>query len=164
MKKIINILLIINILFCYICPISFNVKALEDEYIVSVLDKSGNVTELGRYSDYNEAKIKMNEHNSNSSNVAVIYRSGNLINAKYAMVKFKPGNVLYLYPTSTSNSYYTATHTSYGLDAAFIDYDPNTNRVKLKISGFTGWADAEGNALDQNMTMTQDAAYYAVWN
>ena len=142
MKKIINILLIINILFCYICPISFNVKALEDEYIVSVLDKSGNVTELGRYSDYNEAKIKMNEHNSNSSNVAVIYRSGNLINAKYAMVKFKPGNVLYLYPTSTSNSYYTATHTSYGLDAAFIDYDPNTNRVKLKISGFTGWADA----------------------
>ena len=29
---------------------------------------------------------------------------------------------------------------------------------------FTGWADAEGNALDQNMTMTQDVAYYAVWN
>ena len=29
---------------------------------------------------------------------------------------------------------------------------------------FTGWADAEGNALDQNMTMTQDASYYAVWN
>ena len=29
---------------------------------------------------------------------------------------------------------------------------------------FTGWADAEGDALDQNMTMTQDAAYYAVWN
>jgi len=29
---------------------------------------------------------------------------------------------------------------------------------------FTGWADAEGNALDQNMTMTQDAVYYAVWN
>ena len=29
---------------------------------------------------------------------------------------------------------------------------------------FTGWADAEGNALDQNITMTQDAAYYAVWN
>ena len=29
---------------------------------------------------------------------------------------------------------------------------------------FTGWANAEGNALDQNMTMTQDAAYYAVWN
>lgn len=29
---------------------------------------------------------------------------------------------------------------------------------------FTGWADAEGNALDRNITMTQDAAYYAVWN
>lgn len=29
---------------------------------------------------------------------------------------------------------------------------------------FTGWADAEGNALNQNMTMTQDASYYAVWN
>lgn len=29
---------------------------------------------------------------------------------------------------------------------------------------FTGWADAEGNALDRNITMTQDASYYAVWN
>ena len=29
---------------------------------------------------------------------------------------------------------------------------------------FTGWADAEGNALDQNMSRPQDAAYYAVWN
>ena len=29
---------------------------------------------------------------------------------------------------------------------------------------FTGWADAEGNALDQNMTITQNTAYYAKWN
>ena len=29
---------------------------------------------------------------------------------------------------------------------------------------FAGWVDAEGNALDQNMAITQNAAYYAKWN
>lgn len=142
MKKILNLLLVINILFCYLFPIGLNVNAADNEYVVSVLNKNGDIVEIGKYQNYNEAKIKMNEHDSNSSNVAVIYKDGKLINSKYAMVKFKPGNVIYLYQEATSSGYYTAIHASYGLDAAFIDYDPNTNRVKLKISGFTGWADA----------------------
>ncbi len=144
MKKILNIFLIINILFCYLFPIGiqFNVKAEEVEYVVSELNKDGSLTEIGKYTDYNEAKQKMNEHKSDASKVAVIYRNGKLINAKYAMVKFNPRDTtINLYQTSTSSVYYTYTHPSYGLDAAFIDYDPNTNRVKLKISGFTGWAD-----------------------
>ena len=29
---------------------------------------------------------------------------------------------------------------------------------------FTGWTDADGNALDPDMTITQDTAYYAGWN
>ena len=29
---------------------------------------------------------------------------------------------------------------------------------------FTGWMDADGSALDPDMTITQDTAYYAGWN
>lgn len=144
MKKILNVILIINILICYLFPIGFSVKADGIEYVVSILNKKGEIEEIGKYADYNEAKKKMNEHQSNSDSVAVIYRDGKLVNAKYAMVKFIPGDVARLYqePTKDYNDFYTSIHTSYGLDAAFIDYDPNTDRVKVKISGFTGWVDA----------------------
>lgn len=34
----------------------------------------------------------------------------------------------------------------------------------LEGKTFTGWTDADGNALDPDMTITQDTAYYASWN
>lgn len=34
----------------------------------------------------------------------------------------------------------------------------------LEGKTFTGWTDADGNALDPDMTITQDTAYYAGWN
>ena len=34
----------------------------------------------------------------------------------------------------------------------------------LEGKTFTGWTDADGNALDSDMTITQNTAYYAKWN
>ena len=34
----------------------------------------------------------------------------------------------------------------------------------LEEKTFIGWFDAEGNALDQSMMVTQNTAYYAKWN
>ena len=34
----------------------------------------------------------------------------------------------------------------------------------LEGKTFTGWTDADGNALDPDMTITQNTAYYAKWN
>lgn len=34
----------------------------------------------------------------------------------------------------------------------------------LEGKNFMGWFDTEGNVLDQNMTVTQNTAYYAKWN
>ena len=62
------------------------------------------------------------------------------------------------YLTNTDTDCYKC-YTVHADDMVPVPKDPV---VEGKI--FTGWADAEGNALDQNMTMTQDAAYYAVWN
>lgn len=62
------------------------------------------------------------------------------------------------YLTNTDTECYKC-YTVHADDMVPVPKDPV---VEGKI--FTGWADAEGNALDQNMTMTQDASYYAVWN
>lgn len=140
MKKLINIVLVIAIIMSYFIPIDFKVSANTCTYRVSVLKSDGTSNDLSCHTTYNEAKQSMLSHNSNKDNVAVIYNSsGKLINAKYAIAKFKPGYVLNVYPTSTSGSKYTSIHTSYGTDAAFIDYDPSSNRAKVRISGYTGW-------------------------
>ena len=34
----------------------------------------------------------------------------------------------------------------------------------LEGKNFMGWFDAEGNALDQSMIVTQNTVYYAKWN
>lgn len=44
-------------------------------------------------------------------------------------------------------------------DAIPIPKDP-----VMEGKTFTGWTDADGNALDPDMTITQDTAYYAGWN
>ena len=61
------------------------------------------------------------------------------------------------YLTNTDTECYKC-YTVHADDMVPVPKDPVEGKT------FTGWADAEGNALDQNMTMTQDAAYYAVWN
>lgn len=62
------------------------------------------------------------------------------------------------YLTNTDTECYKC-YTVHTDDMVLVPKDP-----VVEGKTFTGWADAEGNALDQNMTMTQDASYYAVWN
>ena len=142
-----NFLIYVFISFTTIFLFNMNVKA-ENTYIVNEVRSDGILTQLSSTEDYNEAKQVMNNHNSSSDCVAVLYKNGHTVNAKYAVVKFKPEQFIKLYQNRTDSSYYTYMHTSYGMDAAFIDYDPNTNRVKLKISGFTGWTDLGSLIID----------------
>ncbi len=151
LRKSLNIILIIGILFSNFIPF-IDVYA-SNSYTVKVIKSDGSTEHLNTYSSYEEAKAAMNNHNSTEDQVAVIYNSsGQIINAKYAIVKFAPGNVIYLYPSATSPTKYTSIHTSYGSDAAFLDYDVNTNRVKIRISGYTGWANfgAAPNSIKVN--------------
>lgn len=118
------------------------VRAEENTYQVSVLKADGTSENLGTYRSYNEAKYKMQAEESSKDSVAVIYKNGTLVNANYAIAKLIPGYTINIYPTSTSSTKYTYTHTSYGTDAAFLDYDDSTNRMKIKISGCVGWVSA----------------------
>ena len=123
-------------------PAQLDVKADTCSYHVTVLKSDGTSNQLNCYTSYNDAKNAMLNHNSDQDNVAVIYNSsGKLINAKYAIAKFTPGNVINVYPSATSSSKFAYISTSYAIDAAFLDYDPNKNRAKIRISGYTGWVD-----------------------
>ena len=142
MKKLINIILVIAIVMSNFIPAQLDVKADTCSYHVTVLKSDGTSNQLNCYTSYNDAKNAMLNHNSDQDNVAVIYNSsGKLINAKYAIAKFTPGNVINVYPSATSSSKFTYISTSYAIDAAFLDYDPNKNRAKIRISGYTGWVD-----------------------
>lgn len=138
-KRLINTILIITILLTNFIPF-IEVSAAGCNYTVKVAKSDGTEESLGCFVNYTDAKNKMNSHNSTSSQTAVIYNSNNkMVNVKYGMAKLHTGNVIYLYPTASSSSNYTSVHSRYGRDAAFIDYDPNSNRVKIKISGYAGW-------------------------
>ena len=136
MKK--NIIFTFIAAFIFLCP--FISKAYAGEYHITTIRKDGTLNELASTDNYDEAKKLMYEQDISDNSVTVIFRNNLVVNSQYAIVKLNPDNILYLYQNRTDTSYYTAVHTSYGTDAAFIDYDPATNRIKLKISGFVGWA------------------------
>ncbi len=139
MNKLIRIVLVISILMTYFVPYNNYVDACAS-YKIAVVKNNGDIETLGCESNYNNAKTQMLAHNSDANNVAVIYSGNKIINAKYAITKMTTVNsVINIFPTSTSSTRYTTTHTQYGSDAAFIDYDVTSKRVKIKLSGYTGW-------------------------
>lgn len=124
-------------------------------YAVNVITSTGREEIIGSYADYASAKAVMHNYPSTQDKVAVIKQNGRIVNAKYAIVhlnydKNSPlaengNNEHRLYPTSSSDAVYTTVHAAYGNDAAFIDYDPYggpNGRIKIKISGYTGWMNA----------------------
>ena len=137
-SKMISVLLIISLLLSYFGPFIPTAKA-SSTYQVSVLKSDGSSESLGTYGSYSEASYKMKSHNSNASSVAVVYKDGTIINANYAIARLHVGDVISLFPSASSDSRYTSVHTSYGKDAAFLDYDENSGRAKIRISGYTGW-------------------------
>lgn len=139
-NKVTTIILIIGILFSNFVPL-INIHASGETYSVKILKSDGSTSiNKGNFSTYSAAKTEMLKHASTASEVAVIYNGlGKLVSAKYAMVKLHTKAVIPLYPTATSTAKFTSVASDHGRDAAFIDYDPVSNRVKIKISGYAGW-------------------------
>lgn len=125
-KIIITILIVISFFIC-----------LETSYAsYKVLYTDGSL--IKETNDYNDAKNTMLNSPSNTTKSTYITKNGAIVNARYALVENNDGNFnLYLNPYD--NIAYTYINGNYGKEAAFIDYDPNTDRVKIKISGFAGW-------------------------
>lgn len=120
------------------------VEAASTYTVEMVANQTGNKV-VGTYNSYSAALNAMNAQNSTSSSVATIYRDGVPVDSKYAIFKFKPGKTYNLY-TSATGSAYTYIHGSYGTDAALLGYSDN-GRVKVMISGYTGWTEISNGVV-----------------
>ena len=139
MNKIKYFIFMFTLLFC----LPLTICKAADTYVVSTINSNGSVTKIGNYTDYASAKNAAVEYESNFNSVSVVYRNNKIVYAEYAIIRFKSGNVVNIYPNTTTTTAYTSTHSSYGTEAAFIDYDAASNRSKIKISGYTGYVSAD---------------------
>lgn len=143
MKKTIKFIFLFVLFLFPFCE----VKAVSS-YSVELVNSSSFNKVVGTYNSYNEAVNVMNGLNSSESSVATIYKDGIPVDSKYAIFKFKPsGKGTYsLYRNSNSTSAFTSINSSYGIDAAVLGYSDN-GRVKIMISGFTGWTDINNGVV-----------------
>ena len=143
MKKGFKILLIILFLMVNFMPF-YKAEAASSYTVEMVSNQSGNKV-IGKYSSYSAALNAMNAQKSTASSVATIYRDGVPVDSKYAIFKFKPGKTYNLYTSATGGAY-TYVHGSYGTDAALLGYSDN-GRVKIMISGYTGWTEINNGVV-----------------
>ncbi len=120
----------------------------------STYDNS-NIEYVKSFNTYGEAYKHLNELSDVDSKTLVIIgerkdKRGKYVNqilySKYGLVDLNTtgttSTTTYVYTTATNNSVYTYIngHGYFGgVDAAFIDYNNNTSRAKIKMSGAIGW-------------------------
>ena len=129
----------------------FTSKVYASDYEVYKSYYDGDVL-VSSYKTYNEALTKMKEIKSDTTCVAVLKYNNVILNANYAFVETNKWQIdhndyednlnLFQDPSfgSSNGNAYTYVNGGWGVDSAFIDYNPTYRMVKLKISGFTGWA------------------------
>jgi len=166
MRKI-STLLVLSIVINLIAPIAHvfaNYNSLinelqrrnvcdDNQFEVVMVNQNGTLTSFGCYNSYDEAKVIMNNTNSTITSVGSIisYKSYDggittvkeLIDTKYGMLdlRTKPnaGFNTNLFSSAISTSASNYFNGYYGTDAPLIEYDHPSRRVKMKISGYTGW-------------------------
>lgn len=130
--------LICSLLFSFFLP-AYPLLATS-MYFVKVMDSNGNIEDIGEYPSYEEAKSAMQMFEATDTKVTVIYDSnGHLVNAQYALVDFSGHSEILFYQNPTDKYRYTYIDGNWGSDGEFLDYDPVTDMLKIKISGFVGW-------------------------
>lgn len=124
------------------------------EVAIAIESKAGDPssTSIQHLNCYNDYYTALNAMNSTNNNDAILLERRNnytkIINAKYALVDLtgRGNNVTYYYPTasSTSRDAYMVTSSQTGaVEGAFLEFDPNSRRAKIKISGYTGWVNED---------------------
>ena len=148
MKK--KIMLLFILTFILVMPTYFPKATVRSGDITSrhecdnfelALARTDGLDKVQCYNTYDEA---LNAMKSDNRDDLVIVEDGMVINAKYAVVDYDNDkrNIIYVYNSSTSSShnghYILSTSPD---DAVVLDYDYNTKRIKIKVSGLTGWID-----------------------
>lgn len=157
MKKFLNIILCIGIILSNFTPFFTTSVKAAGNYTFAISYSDADVVKQTNLS-YEEALKLMNDYPSTEMEVAVIKNSsGKIINAKYAIAETDYENnqkittsdegIKYLCTnpsqasscSPSSSSYVTYYASTWGTDAAFLDYNSTYSAVKIKISGVVGW-------------------------
>lgn len=144
------------------CPIIELADAKED----------GSLVKVECYQSYQEAKdIMMQTDNDN----LVLVENGMIIDAKYAVVDYncdlKKSSLGYIQVFVDKNSNVTnSQYLSGGTpdEAAMLDVDYNSKRVKIKVAGLTGWINRNEGSLQLYdivpLSWVKTPQYYQVTN
>lgn len=131
----------ISILFLIL--LTFNAKALscDKTYLIQTVNSDGMNEYIDCVDNYDDAVRIMREYPSTNIKDAAIFKSGTLINARYAVLNLTDkGTTTLMYQNKNlSGTYYTYFAGNWGADGAFIDYNPLKPSIKLKLSGAIGW-------------------------
>lgn len=158
MKKIFYTFLVLLLVLIQFVPF-ITIKAEElsecSSYLVAYsYSFDNNDVPVSCHTDYNEALEKMNSIESDTIKVAIIKKNNRIINARTALVRTNAyqlnsdgtmdsskSNVVLTVQTDVGLSVsYTYINGRYGIDGAFIGYNPSTNEVNFKLSGLVVWA------------------------
>lgn len=154
-----RILISLFFIMTFIFPAS-NVKALQPSEIetrkecpvieLAEAKTDGSLIKIECYETYQDAKNIMNTTENDN---LVIIESGMIIDAKYAVIdydiNYPSGHKGYIDIYTTSNGNTISTYIRGGTpdEAAMIDYDYTSKRVKIKVAGLTGWINKYDDTL-----------------
>ena len=128
---------------------SYKNRSLCDTFEVANATSDGKLTKVACYSNYNDARKKM--ESVNGEGTVVLTKIGNvtrIIDANYALVdlSYNSESLSYVYEknslTSRKYTYINTLDTSMGIDAAFMDTvysSSKTYAIKVRFAGITGW-------------------------
>ena len=162
-----------------------NEESTKCDNVSTVTYNGSNVEYLRTFDEYDDAVKYMNKLSAKDKVPTIIGKRKNtsgeyvnkIINSKYALVDLNTTNttmtISLVYTSATNNSVYTYIngHGAFGgVDAAFIDYNSGTSRVKMKISGVTGWINSLLSLNDNKyngyeiipINMVRSPSYYYV--
>lgn len=186
LRKLLNIIIIFSIVLTNFMP-SFTMKVNAEEAVSSIdmsklyqlyIYYSDEKVAVGSYDSYEAAKAVMNTIPSNPNGTATIVRNDIIIDTAYGLVHMdQPAGgarrideyVLNIY-NSAADTYYayigqsrtklTYVAGSWGVDAAFIEYNSAYGAYKIKLSGLIGWVKAEKVSLVPISTYYGSTSHY----
>lgn len=186
LRKLLNIIIIFSIVVTNFMP-SFTMKVNAEEAVSSIdmsklyqlyIYYSDEKVPVGSYDSYEAAKTVMNTIQSKPNGTATIVRNNIVIDTAYGLVHMdQPAGadrradeyVLNIY-NSAADTYYayigqsrtalTNVAGSWGVDAAFIEYNSTYGAYKIKLSGLIGWVKAEKVSLVPISTYYGPTSHY----
>lgn len=141
-------------------------------YEVAYANIDGSLENRSCHANYEEAKNSMN--NSEDADLVILERKNNvtsIIDAKYAMVDYdqKVGITTNIYKGLHDTKAFTYIVGGSSDDAPLLDFDYSSRRIKIRLSGLSGWIDKNDSSGNNQydiipLNWVKTTAYYNVTN